>query len=38
MDVRTCFLQKPFGLKTLASKIREILEAQASAAASGSSA
>ena len=28
IDVTTCFLQKPFSLKTLAGKIREILEAE----------
>ncbi|MBZ5599389.1 MAG: PAS domain S-box protein [Acidobacteriia bacterium] len=37
LDVRTRFLQKPFGLKMLASKIRELLETQASAATSSSS-
>ena len=35
IDVSTRFLQKPFGLKTLASKIREVLGAQASSAAAG---
>jgi CheY-like chemotaxis protein len=37
IDVRTRFLQKPFGLKTLAGKIREILETRTSGAAAGSS-
>jgi two-component system cell cycle sensor histidine kinase/response regulator CckA len=37
IDVSTRFLQKPFGLKTLARKIREVLETRAAAAASGSS-
>ncbi|HVO82429.1 MAG TPA: PAS domain S-box protein [Terriglobales bacterium] len=37
MDVSTCFLQKPFGLKTLARKVREVLGDRKSAAASGSS-
>jgi FixJ family two-component response regulator len=34
IDVRTRFLQKPFGLKTLAGKVREMLETKASAAGS----
>ena len=36
IDVRTRFLQKPFSLKALAHKIREILDTEAAAAASSS--
>jgi CheY-like chemotaxis protein len=35
IDVGTRFLQKPFGLKILASKIREVLETKAASAAAG---
>jgi two-component system cell cycle sensor histidine kinase/response regulator CckA len=37
IDVTTRFLQKPFSLKTLARKIREVLEAETVMAASAGS-